>query len=107
MSVDKAALLTARFGVEEVEIPGVGTVKVRPLSRTEALEIKGVELDHGAMERKLLAWALLDPVLTEDEIGQWQASSPAGEMEIVTNAIIRLSGLTKDAPKDAMRSFRG
>lgn len=107
MAVSKTDLLKKRFGVEDVDIPGVGSVQVRPLSRAEALEIQGVELGVAEMERRLLSLALLDPKLTEDEVAQWQANSPAGELQPVVLAITRLSGMEQSEPKEAVKQFRG
>jgi hypothetical protein len=97
--LDKAALLARRFGVHDVEIEGVGVVQVRPLSRAEALAIQGVEMAPAEMERRLLAAAMVAPKLTEDEVGVWQENSPAGELDPVGEAILRLSGMSKDAAK--------
>ena len=44
------------------------------------------------MEKKLLSLAMVDPKLTEEEVGEWQAASAAGELEPV-RAIMELSGL--------------
>lgn len=107
MAVDKAALFKGRITEEELDVPGVGTIRIRALTRTEALEIRGVDLPVAELERKLLAWALVEPRLTEDEARQWQDASAAGELEPVTKAIARLSGMEQSAPKEAMRKFRG
>ena len=101
-TVDKAALLAKRFGVEDVEIDGVGTVQVRPLSRAEALALQDRELDAAEMERYLVALAMVAPALSEDEVGQWQANSPAGELEPVADAILRISGMKKEAAKSGV-----
>lgn len=106
MAVDKAALLAPRFAEEDVEIPGVGSVRIRSLSRAEALEVRGTELPYAEMERKLLAMTLVDPVLTEDEVGAWQAASPAMELEPVARAAARLCGMEVTAPKEAVKRFR-
>ena len=103
---DKAALLQAAFAVEHVEVPGKGAVKVRALTRGEALKLHGVELDADELERKLLAQALLEPRLTEAEIGVWQDNSAAGELQAVVEAVIRLSGMEQHALKAAVRQFR-
>lgn len=107
MSVSKADLLKARFGVEDVEIAGVGTVKVRALTRGQALQVQGQEMTVAEMERKLIAWAMVEPSLTEEDVQQWQDSSPAGELQVVTDAIVRLSGMESGASKEAMKRFRG
>lgn len=105
-AISKADLLKKRFGVEDVEIPGVGMVQVRPLSRAEALALQGVELGVEEMERRLLALAVVSPQLTGDEVGEWQANSPAGELEPVVRAITRLSGMEQSAVKEAVKQFR-
>lgn len=90
---------------DDVEIEGVGTVRVRGLSRAETFkvqQIKGTE----AAEQRILAWGLIDPELTENEVRQWQANSPAGEMEPVADKIRELSGLNRGADKEAYKSVR-
>lgn len=101
----KARLLKPRVPEGTVDLEGLGTVRVRGLSRGEVFmtqQVKGVE----ATERKIVAIGMLDPVMTEDEVRQWQRSSPAGEMEAVVDKISELSGLNKGAEKQAMQSFR-
>lgn len=107
--MDKAALLSGRaHGVETVALPGdLGEIRVRPLTRAEALDFQAGEMDAGLMERKLLALALVDPQLTEAEVGQWQDVSPAGEMQPVVEAALRLAGLMKGADRQAYEDFRG
>lgn len=107
MTIDKSALFTARLPEEEVEIPGVGTVRIRSLSRAEVLGIRGKDVPVDEMERHLLALSLVEPKLTEKEAGQWQAASAAGELEPVTKAIMRLSGLEEATAKEAVKRFRG
>lgn len=105
-TVDKAALLRKRFGVEDVEVGGVGTVQVRPLSRAEALELRGKEMTEAEMEVRLLAAAVVAPKLTEDDVRAWQEASPAGELDPVVRTIVRLSGMEVSAPKAAFPEVR-
>lgn len=105
-TLDVGALLAERFGVVDVELPGLGTVKVRPLTRSEALKLRGVELEVDEMERRLLSLAMVEPKMTEDQVRQWQDVSPAGELEPVAEAIIRISGMDKAAGKQAYADFR-
>lgn len=108
MSMDedlKARLLKPRVPEGTVELDGLGTVRVRGLSRGEVFmtqQAKGVE----AMERKVLALGMLDPLMTEDEVRQWQQNSPAGEMEPVADKIRELSGLGKGADKSGVSGVR-
>lgn len=104
MTFDKELLFKPRLKEAEVEVPGVGTVRVRALSRAEAMSLqdtKGV----AAIERKMLALALVDPVLTEAEVGQWQQASAAGELEPVGIKVQELSGMDEGAAKAAYKEM--
>lgn len=106
--VDKAALLGGRaFGVTSVPIPGMGVIKIRPLSRAEALEAYGKQMEAAQMEQVLLSKACVEPTFTQAEIAQWQASSAAGEMVIIVDAILELSGMDIGRGKAAYKTFRG
>jgi hypothetical protein len=110
MAIDKAALLAKRDQgtAREVELPsGAGSVMVRGLTRKEALRVHGKEMDEEESERVLIAMALVDPVMTEDEISQWQEVCMAGELVPVVDAILELSGMAADVTKAAMKRFRG
>jgi hypothetical protein len=88
-----------------VELAGVGTVRVRGLNRFEAMivaPLKGIE-----MERRAVAFGLVDPELTESEVGQWQKAAPAGELQKVAAVIQRLSGLDEGADKSNVPKLRG
>lgn len=105
--VTKEALLKKRFGEEEVEVPDVGTVRVRALTRGQALELQGQEMEVAAMERRLISLAMVEPSLSEEEVGQWQDNTTAGELQGVMEAIVRLSGMEAHAGKAAYQQFRG
>lgn len=102
--MDKELLFKSRLPEADVDIPGVGTVRVRGLSRAEAMllhSLKGPE----AIERKILALGLVDPILTEAEVGKWQRASIAGELGPVATKISELSGLNPGSDKQAYRDF--
>lgn len=108
MSVDKELLLKSRLPEAEIEIPDVGTVRVRALSRADVMALQRVKDGPGreeALERKMIALALVDPVLSEAEVGQWQKTSSALEMTPVTERICELSGMDADAAKRAYKEF--
>lgn len=105
-AVDKAALFAPRLPEEDFEIPGVGTIRIRALTREEALGLRDRDLTVAQVELALLQAAMVAPALTGEEIVRWQKASPAGELEPVTAAILRMSGMAKSAPKEAMKSFR-
>lgn len=106
MTIDKDALLASRLPEEEFEIEGVGTVRIRSLTRAEALAVRGRELPTDEVERVLLEAALVEPKLTKGEIRLWQEAAPAGELEPLTRAIMRLSGLEDSSAKEAVKRFR-
>lgn len=102
--MDKDLLFKPRLPEEEMQIPGIGTIRVRGLNRAEAMAIeaaKGIE----AKERKIIAFGMVEPQLTESEAGQWQRACPAGELEPVTTKIAQLSGMLPDSAKLAYREF--
>ena len=108
--MDKSELFKPRLPEEDVEIPGVGTVRVRGLSRAEALALNGHEGSPERVERMLISKAAVDPELTPEDVAKWQEAAGAGELEPVMVAITRLSGMemqAKEAAKQAYRQFRG
>jgi hypothetical protein len=100
----KSLLLKSRIPEANVDLPGVGTVRVRGLNRAEALRVeaaKGVE----ARERRILALGMVDPAITEAEAGQWQRNAPAGELDPVSTKIAELSGMLPGSAKEAVKEF--
>lgn len=106
MTVSKAQLLKARLPEAEVDVPGVGTVRVRGLSRVEVLAVYQSDTSApGAFERMMLAAGLVDPELTEEEVGQWQANSPSDDVRPVVDKVAELSGLLQDSAKEAWKEM--
>jgi hypothetical protein len=92
--------------VVPVEVEGVGTVMIRPLSRKEAHSFRGREIDSEILERKLLAIAMVDPKMSEKDVAEWQANSKAGEIQPVMDKIVEISGMERAAGKRAYADFR-
>lgn len=102
----KAKLFKARLPEEEIDVPGVGKVRIRALSRAEAMKLRKMSsASVEVIERKLIALAMVDPVLTEDEVGKWQEASTAGELEVVSTRVSEISGMTEGAAKEAYKEF--
>lgn len=107
-------LSTPRFEEHTESIDGVGAITYRALSRDEVLN--GRERNKGKttaeIECYLVSLAMVDPVLTPEDVAQWQRMSPAGELERITTAIMRLSGMGgradgEDPPdREAYKSVR-
>jgi hypothetical protein len=102
MIVSKADLLKKAFAIEDVELPGLGTVKVRPLTRAEALALRGEEMSVAEMEQILISTAMVEPKLTKEEVREWQETAAAGDLDPVTDKIAQLSGMIKDQPKSGL-----
>lgn len=103
--MDKELLFKPRITERDVEVDGIGVVRVRALSRAEATRFKGKH-DVEILERQMLAVALVDPKLTEDEVARWQEVAPAGELQVVVDTIVELSGMKKDVGKQNYADFR-
>jgi hypothetical protein len=103
--VDKEALFAPRLPEDDVEVPGVGTVRVRALTRLEAMKVQSAGSVE-ATDRLLLSFGLVDPKLTEDEARRWQGASVATEIEPVSNRILELSGMAEGADKESYKSLR-
>jgi hypothetical protein len=108
MPINKEALLAGRHVTRTVEIPGVGEVEVRGLTRGEAIELQELgQKDMVEAEIRLISLAFVDPKLTEDEARQWYQSAPAGELLPISDAIQEMSGLKPAALKEEITQFRG
>ena len=112
--MDKEQLFKPRLAEAEVELDGMGTVRVRALSRGEVIAVRTAADNDPAtldgkrvlvLERKMVAKAMLDPVLTEAEVRRWQDAAPAGELTPVTDKIQELSGMDDAAAKRAVKEL--
>ncbi|WP_030488194.1 hypothetical protein [Micromonospora chokoriensis] len=110
MAVDKAALFRPRCTEQDVDLPGLGVVRIRALTRAEVIRIseaaKANEGNPAATEALSLSLAMVDPQLTEDEVRQWTAVAGFGEIETLNTAINKLSGIAGRADKEAYKSLR-
>lgn len=84
--------------------PRLVLVRVRGLSRLEALDLEKLEASGTAMlERRVLSLAMVRPRMTEGDVRQWQERSAAGEIEPVTKTIEVLSGTGDGDAKEIYR----
>lgn len=84
---------------EDVELPGGATVKVRGLTRYELLLNAKGDIDALTIERRNVSTCMVEPAMSEDQVAQWQRSSPPGVIGKITDVIRRLSGLAEGAAK--------
>jgi hypothetical protein len=82
--MDKATLLKGFLPEADVELPsGQGTVRVRGLSRNEAVSRAEARARTWALEVTACALGLLDPQLTEDEAGRGGDVAVAADVQAV------------------------
>lgn len=91
---------------DNVEVPGVGTLRVRAMNRGELLYAGKLNEDkgQGAMEAYVLSSCLVDPQMTLDDVADWQTSGAAMECQPVVAKINELSGVGKGAQKSDLPS---
>lgn len=102
MTVSKEDLLAKRFAVEEFDVPELGVFKIRPLTRSEALEAKDKEMAVALFEQRILSLACVEPALTEEDVASLQKTLPAGLFEPLVDKIAAISGMKKEATKSGL-----
>ncbi len=106
--MDKATLLAGGVVKDEVEIPGKGMVQVRGLTRDEVHQAnrdpKGKDRSSSEVEVFLVVYGMVDPELDVNDVRAWFKAAPAGEVQVVVEKIMDLSGIGKDAAKEAYKS---
>lgn len=89
----------------DVELAGLGTVRVRALTRGEVLKLRGPGDDFIAFEAGLLAAGMVRPQLSIEEAAAWQDAALPTEIDPVITAIMQLSGMEATAERTAMATF--
>jgi hypothetical protein len=89
---------------DDVEVPDVGTVRVRAMNRGELLTAGKLNVDKGQrdMERYVLSSCMVDPPMSLEDVDAWFAAGPAMEVQPVVHKINELSGVGKDAAKSGV-----
>ena len=104
--IDREVFLKAALPEAEVDLPGVGPVRVRGLTRAEVVALQGFKADVGAVERRIIALGLVDPALGPDDVDVWYDTAPAGMTDLIVNEVSRLSGLSDGATKSGVPGIR-
>jgi hypothetical protein len=71
-------------------------VRVRALTRSEALSLRDTEGGAAAFERVILSTAMVAPVVSQEQVIAWQSAAVAVELEPLVNKITGMSGLTDE-----------
>lgn len=100
-------ILAKATGGEVVTLPSGGQVKVRGLSRDEALGVQDRE-GTAARDNYVIATGMLEPKLSEDDVAAWGLlEGAAGDLVVVSQTISRLSGMSEGAGKSGPPAPRG
>ena len=99
--MDKETLFRVRLKEDDVELDGVGTVRVRALSREEYAVVRdefadddNQIVDPKGFEYALIAMAMVDPAdMSAEDVSLWAKAAPGGEVLKVLESINTLSGL--------------
>lgn len=109
MTVSKDQLLKPRIGEATVTIDGIGELHIRALTRAQALEVQKLHASDDVLggENLLISLGVVRPALTADDVAAWAEAAPSGELQAVSVAIARVSGMTVDSGKEAYKSAGG
>lgn len=92
----------------DVEVPGIGVVAIRSVSRAEYINAGKLVDETGrtdplGFERRILAAAMVHPRLHEDQVAAWQKRpGSAPQIQPVMEAIMSASGYREGAPKSGV-----
>jgi hypothetical protein len=105
--VDKELLKKRRAAdnTRQVPIDDLGSVTVRALSRTEVKRAT-VKNDEDQTEANFISAAMVDPVMTPEDVAEWLDGAPAGDSVAVADAIAELSGMSEGAQKSGVPGVR-
>lgn len=97
--LDKQYLLKPRLAEEVVDLPGLGEVRVRALSRSELHRLQSSRLTTEEADVLVLSLALVEPALTEEEAREVCQASPGKELDPIFDVVTRLTGGAEGATK--------
>lgn len=102
--MDKSKLLANRTKTVDIELEGLGVVTVRSLTRAETHSMGKANGNEAKMEQMLLHFGMVDPELTEAEVKAWQEVANTGDIQVLVEAILELSGMGAGSDKAAYKS---
>lgn len=83
---------------EEVTLSNGESLKVNGLTRKQAMEMAQIKSDDiSETECTVIAFATGE---TKEAVQEWYASAPSKEINPIVEAIMRLSGLSDEGPKE-------
>lgn len=104
--IEREAFLKATTSSEVIALPSLGDVRVRGLTRAEAVGLQDVKDNPRALECRIIALGLVEPALSAADVEAWYESADAGHTDLIVDAVQRLSGLGKGADKSGVSGVR-
>lgn len=94
-------ILARVVGQEVVTLPSGGEVRVRGLTRDEALQVQEAE-GTAARDNTIIALGMVEPSLTVEEVALWAQTAPAADSVTISRAVAELSGMGEGAGKSGV-----
>jgi hypothetical protein len=105
MVTKEELLASASVPTEDYDMPRVGLIKLKGLTRQESLEV-GQAKNLVEQDRLLIMHGIAEPKLNYKDVETLSATMSSGTLEEITQAIARLSGMLKESGRQAMDDFR-
>jgi hypothetical protein len=115
----EAALSNAPLDLDEQDVEGVfgGKVRIRALTAAQQAAVKqagvsiggsqqNVAVSFGAIERKQFELGVIAPAFTAEQVRTLHATSGPSFTRVI-EALDKLSGMNKEALRDAQKAFQG
>lgn len=93
--MDKELLFKGVKPEDDVELEGIGTIRVRALTRAEMQKLNADKpnVNGQAVEMKMLVFGMVDPVIDIDDAKTMAETMGTADWKKLTSAIGRLSGM--------------
>jgi hypothetical protein len=98
-------ILAKTRGEETVELKSGGSVRVRGLSRNEALAVQECE-GTAARDNLMISLGMIEPKLSVEDVAAWADAGSAGDAADVGETIGQLSGFREGAGKSGVSRSR-
>lgn len=98
-------ILARKTGVEKFTLPdGSGEVEIRGITHAQAAEVGAARNAEDATRATalIIRYGMVTPELSADDVDAWMAADDAGTLELVAQAIGRLSRIIEGAGKSGV-----
>lgn len=100
--IDREAFLKPRLPERELDLPGIGTILIRGLSREDVVAMQPLKHDTAALEQRIIELGIVSPALSAADVAAWYSTALSGDVDRIVDAITELSGVSKGGPKSGL-----